>query len=329
MSTVLVAGLGQVGVRAARQLLDTPGIERVLVAARDLSDAREAARSLHDGAEPMRLVPGDAFPEGIDAVASALPGDADLRAAHAALRAGIPFASSGDRDDTVRALLALDADARDAGVRLVAGCGLAPGLSDVLARHATDLFDAVDEIQVARFGVAGPASASAARRARSEPPSEWRGGSARIDKRRGPQLVWFPEPVGARECGVVAAGVELLVRAHPGVDRITARLGEPPPRRVLPGRRDPGLAWGSVRVELWGNQGGARTSVVYGVIERTAVAAGTVLGVTTAWLASAAAVADAAPGAHGLGTVVKPVPFLAELARRGVKAATFEGVGVG
>jgi saccharopine dehydrogenase-like NADP-dependent oxidoreductase len=62
VSTVLVAGLGQVGVRAARQLLDTPGIERVLVAARDLSDAREAARSLHDGAEPIRLVPGDAFP---------------------------------------------------------------------------------------------------------------------------------------------------------------------------------------------------------------------------------------------------------------------------
>ena len=84
-----------------------------------------------------------------------------------------------------------------------------------------------------------------------------------------------------------------------------------------------------MRVELWGSRDGARTSVVYGVIERTAVAAGTVLGVTTAWLAGAAAVADVPPGAHGLGTAVKPVPFLAELAHRGVKAATFEGVGVG
>jgi hypothetical protein len=35
------------------------------------------------------------------------------------------------------------------------------------------------------------------------------------------------------------------------------------------------------------------------------------------------------PGAAGLGSVVKPVDFLAELAHRGVKAATFEGVGVG
>ena len=110
----------------------------------------------------------------------------------------------------------------------------------MLVRHATDLFDVVDEIQVARFGVAGPASVAAARRARSESPAEWRDGSLQSDKRRGPQLVWFPEPVGARECEVVATGVDLLVRANPDVARITARLGEPPPRRLLPGRRDPG-----------------------------------------------------------------------------------------
>jgi hypothetical protein len=202
----------------------------------------------------------------------------------------------------------------------------------VLVRHAATLFDEVDEIQVARFGVAGPASVSEARRALREPPFEWRDGAASVDKRRGPALIWFPEPVGAREGEVVATGVDLLARAKPEVSRITARLGEPPPRRLpLPGRRDPGLAWGSVRVELWGRQGATRTSVVYGVIERTAVAAGTVLGVTAAWLAGARPEVAEAPasGAFGLGAVVKSVPFLAELAHRGVKAATFEGVGVG
>lgn len=332
MSTVLVVGLGQVGVRTARQLLDTPGIERVLVGARHLGDAREVATALHDGAEALRFAPGDRVPDGVAAVASAVPGEADVRVARAALGAGVPFASSADRDDTLRALLALDDEAAAVGARVIAGCGLAPGLSDVLVRHAADLFDHVDEIQVARFGVAGPASAAAARRARGEAPFEWRDGASTVDKRRGPQLVWFPEPVGARECEVVATGVDLLVRAHPQVPRITARLGEVPPRRLpLPGRRDPGLAWGSVRVELWGDQAGARASVVYGVVERTAVATGTVLGVTAAWLSGAGPeVAHAPhPGAFGLGSVVKPVPFLAELARRGVKAATFEGVGVG
>jgi hypothetical protein len=39
-------------------------------------------------------------------------------------------------------------------------------------------------------------------------------------------------------------------------------------------------------------------------------------------------VAEREAGAFGLGSAVKPVPFLAELARRGVKAAVFEGVAI-
>ena len=87
-----------------------------------------------------------------------------------------------------------------------------------------------------------------------------------------------------------------------------------------------------MRVEAWGWRGTARTSVVYGVIERTAVAAGTVLGVTGGVArrraARASAARPASPVPSGSGSVVEPVPFLAELARRGVKAAAFEGVAV-
>jgi hypothetical protein len=331
VSTVLVVGLGEVGVRAARQLLDTPGIDRVLVAAPDLDDAREVAAALHDGAEPVKLARGGPIPAGVDAIACAVPSDADVRLARAAIEAGVPFASSADHDAALRALLALDADARAAGVRVVAGCGLAPGLSDVLVRHAVGVFDSVDELHVARWGVAGPASVSEARRALREPALEWRDRTLVADKRRGAELIWFPDPVGARECELVATGVELLASANPGVDRVTARLGVPPSRRFpASGRRDPGATWGAVRVEVWGWSGTARTSVVYGVIERTAVAAGTVLGVTTALLAGARPeVGDlGVPGAFGLGAAVKPVPFLAELANRGVKVATFEGVAV-
>jgi hypothetical protein len=56
-----------------------------------------------------------------------------------------------------------------------------------------------------------------------------------------------------------------------------------------------------------------------------------VLAVTAAALAGALpeVVDGAAPGSSGLGAVVKSAPFLAELARRGVKAAAFEGVAVG
>ena len=153
------------------------------------------------------------------------------------------------------------------------------------------------------------------------------------EKHRHAELIWYPDPVGARECELVATGVELLVAATPA-----RRAGDRPARGAADQRRlhparavvIPVLGWGAVRVEAWGWRGPPRTTVVYGVIERTAIAAGTVLGVTAAWLAGALPGARRARGAarSGLGTVVEPVPFLAELARRGVKAAAFEGVAV-
>jgi hypothetical protein len=331
VSTVLVAGLGEVGVRTARQLIDTPGVDRVLVAARHLERAREVASALHDGAEPLELGRDSPLPADVDAVASALPSDVDPGLARRAVAAGVPYASCADRDATLGALIALDADARHRDTIVVAGCGLAPGLADVLARHAVGALDSVDELHVARWGIAGSESASEARRAQREPSREWRDGELVHDKHRHAQLIWYPDPVGARECELVATGIELLVAANPGAGRVTSRLGVPPTRRFTPpGRRDPGAAWGAVRVEAWGWRGPARTSVVYGVIERTAVAAGTVLGVTAAWLAGAlpGVASWPAPGAYGLGAVVDPIAFLAELARRGVKAAAFEGVAV-
>jgi hypothetical protein len=330
VTSVLVAGLGETGVRTARQLLDTPGVDRVFVAATTEPHAESIAEALHDGAEPWVLGHDVELPRDVDAVASAVPAAADAAVARASVERGIPFASAVDHDGALRTLLALDAPARSHATRVVAGCGLAPGLADVLARHATGVLESVDEVHVARFGVGGAACAATARRAQREPSAEWRGYPVVHDRRRGAELIWFPDPVGARECELVATGVDLLASSTPGATRVTVRLGVPVVHRFAPAaRRDPAAGFGAVRVEVWGWRGGERATVVYGVIERTAVAAGTVLGVTAAWLAGALPeLGEAAPGAFGLGAAALPVPFLAELARRGVKAAVFEGVAV-
>jgi hypothetical protein len=339
VTSVLVVGLGETGVRTARQLLDTPGVDRLTVGARTATRARAVAQALHDGAESHVLDDDLTLPDGIDAIAAAVPPEADVVLARAAVDRGIPYASVGDDPGAVRALLDLDADARAKGIGILVGCGLAPGLSDVLVHHAGDLLDSVDEVHVARFGIAGPACAAVARRALREPNREWRDGEYVQDRHRGDELIWFPDPVDARECALVATGVELLVGSIPGVGRVTARLGLPPARRLpapgvlgpRPRGRGSGFdpTFGAMRAEVWGWRGTARDTVVYGVIERTAVAAGTVLGVAAAWLAGALPeVGDRVLGASGLGTAVKPVPFLAELARRGVKAAVFEGVAI-
>lgn len=329
MTSVLLAGAGEVGSRAGRQLLDTEGIDQVIVTDRSADRARELSSTLGPAASVRSWPPSY---DDVDAVAVAFAGTNALGMTRAAVSAGRPVAAVGDEEGVLAALLALDDAARTAGVAVVAGCALVPGLSEVLARHAADALDAADEVHVARTGAAGPECVSALRRLRRDRALEWHDGAWRSERRLGPQLVWFPDPIGAMECEVAASGVALMRDAVPGSRHASVRVAEAPQRnglRALLGRPALDGGWGAARVEVWGWQGRAREAIVYGVIERPAVAAGTVLAVTAARLAgrlSQVTLAREPIGASGLGTLVDPAPFLAELARRGVKAAAFEGV---
>jgi hypothetical protein len=106
------------------------------------------------------------------------------------------------------------------------------------------------------------------------------------------------------------------------------RLAEAPKASGLLGRRrgtaDQDEGWGAAWVEVRGRRGRAQEVLVYGVVDRTAIVAGTVLAVAVTSLLRGLATQ---PGAHGLAALFDPVPFLAELSRRGVKAAAFEGAG--
>jgi hypothetical protein len=100
-------------------------------------------------------------------------------------------------------------------------------------------------------------------------------------------------------------------------DRLTARL--PMLRRPHP-EGGPG----AIRVEVRGARAGSRDVVVYGAMDRPAVAAGAVAAVT------ARAVGDGSigrTGAFGLAALDDPVPLLTDLADRGIRAAAFEGHG--
>jgi hypothetical protein len=324
VSSVLLVGTGQVGIRAARQLADTPGITRLWVASRDADRAAELAAIMGRLAEPN---PTDAVdvPEGVAVVAIASNRPDRAAWVRAAVRAGASVVCTDDDD-----LGELDATARAQDVTLIGGCGLAPGLSDVLVRHAADAFTSVDEVHVARVGASGPACVEAVREARRQTPGEWRDGGWRADRAFGPELVWFPEPIGARECQLVREGVTTTVTTVPSARHVTVRYGAPPPTRRITTRfrRDPlDAGWGATRVEVTGARAGTRESIVYGVVDRMPVAVGTVLAVAAVHLTGLGEPAPARPvGVRALGEVVTPVPFLTELARRGVKAAAFDGV---
>ncbi|MEI8335642.1 MAG: hypothetical protein WCG37_02100 [Actinomycetes bacterium] len=331
MSTVLLVGVGALGARAGRQLGATPGIDRILVADRRADRAEALRKFLGAKAETVEWSARRPLPPGVDAVACALPAGDDVPLVIAALESGVPIATSGDNQESIATLLRLNDEALASGVAVLAGCGLAPGLSDVLAAHAATLLDSVDEIHVSRAGVAGPDSEASMRRLHSERPTEVIGGvMSEVRRRSTHELIWFPEPVGDKECELIGAGVGLLHKSFPSADRITMRAVEPESRSTGWFRRnDPGGNWGATRVEVWGRIGIARVPVIYGAVGRTATMGGAVLGVATALLVGAVPeIGSVQPGVSGLASCVVPEAFLAELERRGVSAAKFEGVPV-
>jgi hypothetical protein len=266
---------------------------------------------------------------GADVALLATPGDMHPESARRFVNEGMSVVSVSDGVDDVRGLLALDDSARQHDVAVIAGAGFSPGLTCLLAVHAGATLDSVDEIHIAKTGTGGPSCAQAHHRALGGDALDWRDG-AWVTRRAGSgrELCWFPDPIGGADCYRAALPDALLLsRAFPGVERITARLGATRRDRFtarFPMLRPPHPEGGpgGARVEVRGRRGSARVVQVLGALDRPAVAAGAV--------AALAAVAAGSgqlqrAGAGGLAELVESLPFLTELAGRGVKAAVFEG----
>ncbi|MGH8991428.1 MAG: hypothetical protein ACRDZ7_07870, partial [Acidimicrobiia bacterium] len=290
----------------------------------------QVAEALGPLAEAIDWSPADPLPPGVAAVAVAADAGVERAVVERGLERRVPVACSSDDPDRVRSLLDLDDAAREAGISVAAACGLAPGLSDVLARHAAGALEVANEVHVARAGWAGPACAGRLHRSYKGVALEWRDGAwVRERAGSGRQVVWFPDPVGGLDCRRAAsAQAQLLVGALPRLNRVSMRVArnqaEAYRRRT---RRPPEVEgdWGATWVEVRGRRGRAEEVLVYGVVDRMGFAAGTVLGVAAGWLAGLGEPAVTQTGVHGLGALFEPVPFLAELAGRGVTAAAFEG----
>jgi len=326
-ASAVVVGAGAVGARAARQLVGSATFDSVLVV--DASPARAEATAHSLGAPARAVAWPSALSPGVVVVVLAVPGDHRSLATEA-LDAGAGVVSCSSSGPVVERLLGCDEVARRAGRPLVVGAGFTPGLSCLLARHAAEGLDHVDEIRVARVGIGGPACARESAEAWESGGRDWRDGAwVESGQGRGGTLMWFPDPLGGRDCYPAAVGeAALLVQAFPGIRRVSARVAVSRQERLLrrlPMVRRPsaeGLL-GGVRVEVRGRRGPATDSVVFGALDRPALAAGIVAGVTAVWVASGRI---NTPAAAGLATLLpEPLPMLQELARRGVRAATFEG----
>lgn len=327
---ILLVGAGLVGARAARHLISAADtgdvtVTELLVADRHAKRRAAVVASLGPRATAV-TAPEEAT---ADLVLLASPAATHAALARRAVRAGRHVVSVADSLPAVEALLDLDAEARERGVVVAVGAGFAPGLSCVLARHAAANFDAVDEIHIAHHGTGGPACARQHHAAFRSAGLDWRDHAwHRRPPGSGRELTFFPDPIGGMDCYRAALpDALLLVPEFPRAARVTARLAATRRDRLtvgLPMLRPPhpeGLI-GGVRVEVRGRRGQVRDTLVYGAVDRPAVAAGTVAGVVARWIAAGR---TERKGAAGLAGLVEPVPFLHELARHGVTAAVFEG----
>jgi predicted dinucleotide-binding enzyme len=322
-----VLGVGAVGARLARQLLSTAGVERVVL--RDENQARldTVAGSLGEGAEVDHAE--YTAPVEADVVVLAGPAGAHGPQARAVVGRNQHVVSVSDDLTDVRRLLDLDSEARERHVTVAVGAGFAPGLTCVLAAYAARGFDTVEEVHVARAGTGGPACARQHHRALGRLALDWRdGGFVQRPPGSGRELSWFPDPIGAQDCYRAALPDALvLVPAFPGVRRVTARVAAN--RRDRLTARLP-MLWpthpeggpGAVRVEVRGRRGRAHDVAVFGAMDRPAVAAGAVASLAALWAGEGRV---RRRGAGGMAALVEPAPFLSELARRGVRAAVFEG----
>jgi lysine 6-dehydrogenase len=85
---------------------------------------------------------------GHDAAISCVVYHHNLNLARAALEARVNFCDLGGNNSVVDAELALDVEARAAGINIIPDCGLAPGMVSVLVAHGAARFDSLASIHI-------------------------------------------------------------------------------------------------------------------------------------------------------------------------------------
>ena len=158
---ILVLGSGLMGPAAAYNAMNDPDVERVLLCDLDAARLDAASAKLRGlpggekiGTRALNLADRSAaaalFGE-FDVILAALPWSASMLAFHAALDAGVPIVDLAIPEDADLADLRAATDA--AGGVVLLGCGLEPGLTEIVAKEFASKLDRVDELHIKCGGV--------------------------------------------------------------------------------------------------------------------------------------------------------------------------------
>jgi lysine 6-dehydrogenase len=152
---VLVLGSGMMGAAIAQDMVDSDEVSEVVLA--DLDKKKVdivVARLKSDNVSGRRLDVKDVqaakkLMKGFDVAVCALPEGLNTYASKAAIGAKVHVVdlAYGHRQ------LEFDGAAKKAGITIVLDCGVAPGMTNILAAHGASLMDEVDDIRIVCGGL--------------------------------------------------------------------------------------------------------------------------------------------------------------------------------
>ena len=153
-----VLGAGRQGTAAAYDLAKFGEAKRILFGDIQEETALASAKRINDligrevavGAvlDVSDRAALDAFLPGVDVALSAVPYTFNLEITRACLAAGTSLCDMGGHTGVVRQQLALDPEAKKAGVSIVPDCGMGPGLNVTMAMYARELLDEARAVHI-------------------------------------------------------------------------------------------------------------------------------------------------------------------------------------
>jgi lysine 6-dehydrogenase len=158
---ILVLGSGLMGPAAAFNVMGDADVTRVTLCDLDAAQLEAAKEKLSalDGGNKVDTVRLDLADEeaasdlmaDYDAIVAALPSAAVPMGLRAAIAAGTPWVDlswpPGDQLDSLRR------GAEAAGVLVIPGCGVEPGLTEIMARYLAEKLDSVEEVHIKCGGI--------------------------------------------------------------------------------------------------------------------------------------------------------------------------------
>ncbi len=358
MRIVVLGGCGDMGSHVVRDLI-AHSDARITLADYRLDAAERFAGELGDRANAVFVDAEEQASlieamEGADAAVGCIGPFYHFapKLVRAAIRAGVPYVDICDDWGPMDELVAMDGDARDAGVTVINGLGWTPGLTNLMARKAAVELDAVDEVRMYWGGGAADSQGLAVvmhvfYAVTGEVPTVRGGERVMVPAGSGKEMVDFPAPLGSVEvfhCGhpetltvprVIPADTvflkggltprwnnrlaELLVRlglskSHASIQRVSRIV-----HRLEGIIGAGGAPYSGARVDVVGQRDGAPATVSYGVTDKMGRLTGIPAAIGAVMLARGEI---ASPGVHAPEDVLEPDQIFGPLRERDIHVAT-------